>query len=125
MKETIKEKMTRIINQLKYIEKWKGDAYQQNDDVDQAVTEIKMIALNTIYGYPTETCPYCGKESIIKEPFGKCPKCGEIIVACTMCNVPNLKGEKGSCKGCKDGSKMKIDIDFDIEKEFRLAGGGR
>ena len=121
MKNANKDKMIRIINQLKYIEKWKGDAYQQNDDIDQAMTEIKMIALNTIYGYPTEPCSHCDKESIIKEPFGKCPKCGKILVACSMCSVPD---SKRSCKGCIDGSKMDIDINFS-EDAFRLPGGGR
>jgi hypothetical protein len=122
MKETVKAKMIRVIGQLKNIEKWKGDAYSQDDEVDQAMTELKMIALNTIYGYPNEVCPHCENQSVINRPFSPCPKCGKILVACTMCSVPD---SKDSCKGCREGSKMRIDIDFDLEKEFRLAGGGK
>lgn len=122
MKETIKDKMTRIIKQLKTIEYFKEVSYQQDDDMDLAMTEIKMIALNTIYGYPTEACPHCGKESMVKEPFGKCPKCGKELIACSMCSVPD---SKRSCNGCISGSKMDIDINFDLETAFRLPGGGR
>ena len=52
-----------------------------------------------------ETCPFCMTEHEVTEVVQPCPKCGNPLVACSMCKSLIPAGES-FCEGCKEGSKF-------------------
>ena len=94
---------------LKAIENWKGDAYQQNDEVDIGMRNIKTRLSVLIHGESTEVCPHCDVEQEISESIQPCGNCGKPLVGCSMC-CNGGRDDVFGCSGCKDGTDANYDI---------------
>jgi len=96
---------------LQEIERWKGDAYQQDDEVDNAMQDIKTLLSVIVYGEFTEWCPHCENEQEVSKQIQDCPECGKVLVGCAMCSNQMKDGPFG-CKTCTDGTSRNYDIDI-------------
>lgn len=71
------------------------------------------------FEFPTEEmCSHCNSIMFLDYSVQRCPVCGEIISACTMCNfLCNPKDKKG-CFSCEQGNKFVINqfAEEDIEE---------
>ena len=90
---------------IKDIENWSGSAYQQGDEVDVALSHIKMMVSVSKHGVCTEVCPHCDHMCTLDEPFKSCPKCKKLVVACSMCDASGT-----ACQECQEGSEFYLDL---------------
>lgn len=98
--------------QLKAIENWKGDAYQQNDEVDIGMRNIKTILSMIVHGKSTEVCPHCDTEQKITKSLQPCKKCKKPLVGCSMCSNGG-RDDKFGCADCPDGTDTNYDVSLD------------
>jgi len=104
-----REQMLELKKSLQRIENWKGDAYQQDDEVDNAMQDIKTLLSIAVYGEFTEWCPHCESEQECSKQIQDCPACGKVLVGCAMCCNQMKDGPYG-CKTCGDGKNYDLDI---------------
>jgi len=111
--EITTKNLQRFKQALADIEHWKGDAYQNNDEVDRAMRELKTILSTTIYGMATELCPHCDTEQEVDKGYQDCPNCGKELVGCSLCC------NHDHCELCPDGTDDNFDMDLsDIMTEY-------
>lgn len=96
----MKDRVKIIREAIKDIEIWKGDAYQQDDEVDRALNTIKLALADGV----NESCPHCEEDSVVLNPYGDCPHCKKQLIACAICDV-------NDCDTCKHGCNMTINTD--------------
>lgn len=107
-----KKQVMSLINELKQIEVYRGEAYQNDDDIGYAMQNIKALISTVCHGEAIEVCPHCDSEQEISTVNDPCPKCGKTLIACSLCNMEY----KGGCGGCPDGTSKNFDMDwFQIE----------
>ena len=104
-----KEKILRFKKALEDIERWRGEAYENDDEVGMAMQEMKMLLSTIVYGDTTEVCPHCDHEQEINEVDAPCPECGKTLIACSMCTMEYGDG----CGECPDGTSKMFDIKMD------------
>jgi DNA phosphorothioation-dependent restriction protein DptG len=103
------EDVKRFKNNIKQIERWRGEAYENDDEVGSAIQDLKTMFSCMIYGDVTEVCPHCDQEQEINQIDAPCPNCGETLIACAMCTMEYADG----CEGCPDGTAKNYDVKLD------------
>lgn len=107
-----KKQVMRLISDLKQIERWRGDAYENDDEVGMAMQDMKVLISTLCHGDTVEVCPHCDTEQEINKVDDPCPNCGEPLIACSLCTMKYNKG----CSKCPDGTSKNFDMDwFEIE----------
>jgi len=100
--------IARIKSNLLQIERWRGDAYCNDDDIGRAMQELKTMMSCLVYGNYNEECPECGEQIDSNLTESVCPNCKEEVLACSMCTMVY----DGGCGGCVAGNHYDVDIDL-------------
>jgi hypothetical protein len=117
MKKYFTSKRVReLIKHLKIIEKYRGESYENDDDIGIAMQEIKVLIATSCHGDCVEWCSHCEQEQEINKVADPCPNCGETLVACNLCTgcQDDQKPYRGGCAGCENASHFDMDW-FQVE----------
>lgn len=109
--EITPEQLKRFKTNLDDIERWRGEAYQNDDEVGVAMQDLKTMLSTIVYGDTTEVCPHCEEEQETNKPNSPCPNCGKTLIACSMCTMEYADG----CAGCTDGTSKNYDVELILE----------
>jgi len=63
----------------------------------------------------TEYCSHCHSEQLTNKIVKPCPKCGNLLVACSMCKTI---AESGCCGNCTNGSNFILATEKDVENLY-------
>lgn len=105
-----RKQIERLKRDIADIERWRGDAYENDDEVGRAVQDIKVVLSTMIYGDTNETCPHCDMDHEINRIDFPCPSCGKTLVACSLCS----QDYNGGCGKCPDGTSKNFDLSLDM-----------